>query len=153
MERLDDIPTLEELEQSAEANRKKRLVDREFERKDLVGKLVAIKQRFVDYFSQGLCPSDVDPDRWELIETQCKILISRASGKKLLSGGQWIRAVPIEEGEYIDVQHDADYREAGKVIVEFVLKRYMPELLEDLVRFTRLRNYLLEWIYPNDKQN
>ena len=153
MERFDDIPTLEELEQCAEANRKRRLADREFDGKDLTGKLVAIKQRFVDYFTQGMCPSDVDPDRWELIETQCRVLISRASGKKLLSGVQWIRVVPIEEGEHIGVQHDADYREAGKVVVEFVLKRYMPELLEDLVRFTRLRNYLLEWIYPNDKQN
>lgn len=144
----EGLPPIEELEQNAIANKQKRAEARSLEGKDLMGKLAAVRQRFTDFFD-NIRPHGVDPERWDLIEEQCKTMLAKAQGKRVVINGEWMRFLEPEEGESIPVYENVEFEEAGKRVIEFVLKRYMPEL--DRRSVSQNVTFLTAWTYPSNR--
>lgn len=144
----EGLPPIEELEQNALVNKQKRAEARSLEGKDFLGKLAAVRLRFTDFFD-NMRPHGVDPERWDLIEEQCKTMLAKAQGKRVVINGEWMRFLDPEEGESIPVYENVEFEEAGKRVIEFVLKHYMPEL--DVRGILQHKTFLAAWTFPDNR--
>lgn len=145
-------PTIEELEQEAHAE-----MQAASDSKALVGAVRSWFAKWTDRTKEASLPHGVTFHEYRVIKKMYEKILEAKGDGKFVKGPGWMRIIPRKDddeslGEKMRNNGTVKFRNTGMDILDYLLNRYLPEIMSDQEQATRIRVFFADdlRIFPGE---